>query len=280
MIDIVIYYPYLDGTTTSLIDLWFNLKHFTNDVRCSIVVDTNDMKRNIDFFVALQKSVPKTFEYRIIPLSDLYQMKFDKLVLSFGIFRFLHKIPTNYNYLYMLDAGRIIYDFFVNDCTYINYMKSLVNYNYTIYTNYTNTQYIQGLNYKIYYHKFSHERINYLKKLNKIHKTTKVEDREKTGNIHFEYLKNDVLNYHRWRKVIDGVYAENIGKMIFEFSALGKQVHYSNENKTQDDGLTCYLKLFGIDDNKNQDIHITEEELFDKLGMKKNDVLLNDITQN
>ena len=30
MIDIVIYYPYLDGTTTSLVDLWFNLNHYIN----------------------------------------------------------------------------------------------------------------------------------------------------------------------------------------------------------------------------------------------------------
>ena len=42
MIDIVIYYPYLDGTTTSLVDLWFNLNHYIN-VKCNIVVDTKNI---------------------------------------------------------------------------------------------------------------------------------------------------------------------------------------------------------------------------------------------
>ena len=65
--------------------------------------------------------------------------------------------------------------------------------------------------------------------------------------------------------------------MIFEFSALGKRVYYSRENKTQDDGLTEYLKLFGIDDNIDQEIKISEEELFDKLGMKDDDILLIDL---
>ena len=65
--------------------------------------------------------------------------------------------------------------------------------------------------------------------------------------------------------------------MIFEFSALDKKVYYSNENKTHNDGLTYYLKLFDIDDNLNQEIHINEKRLFDILGMKDNDVLLKDI---
>ena len=53
--------------------------------------------------------------------------------------------------------------------------------------------------------------------------------------------------------------------------------YYSRENKTQDDGLTEYLKLFGIDDNIDQEIKISEEELFDKLGMKDDDILLIDL---
>jgi hypothetical protein len=70
---------------------------------------------------------------------------------------------------------------------------------------------------------------------------------------------------------------ENIGKMIFEFSALGKKVLYSPLNKDYSDGLEEYLGLFGIDDTVEQEIHISEEELFSVLGMKGNDVLLNDI---
>ena len=50
--------------------------------------------------------------------------------------------------------------------------------------------------------------------------------------------------------------------MIFEFSALDKKVYYSNDNKTHNDGLTYYLKLFDIDDNISQEIHINEKRLF------------------
>ena len=98
MIDIVIYYPYLDGTTTSLVDLWFNLNHYIN-VKCNIVVDTKNIKQNVKYFMQLKKSVPDNFEYNIIPLNKLYDYKFDQLIMSFGVFRFLDKIP-NYNKLY------------------------------------------------------------------------------------------------------------------------------------------------------------------------------------
>lgn len=54
MIDIVIYYPYLDGTTTSLVDLWFNLNHYIN-VKCNIVVDTKNIKQNVKYFMQLKK---------------------------------------------------------------------------------------------------------------------------------------------------------------------------------------------------------------------------------
>ena len=379
MIDIVIYYPYLDGTTTSLVDLWFNLNHYIN-VKCNIVVDTKNIKQNVKYFMQLKKSVPDNFEYNIIPLNKLYDYKFDQLIMSFGVFRFLDKIP-NYNKLYLLDAGRIIYDYFVDNCKYIDYIwnlnnctiygnpanqyimqKYLIPYhsqyllqkyslnsylvktNQIQYQNEITNQYIMQQNlfiknttnnhkekfvidskninidnryniqnnlfqqnlfqqnlfkntnnqianiqnnlfiqkeldkrYKIYYHKFSHERFNHLKRLNCINGIVTEDKRERTGNIDFEYLKATELHYQRWRKVIDNVYAENIGKMIFEFSALDKKVYYSNENKTHNDGLTYYLKLFDIDDNISQEIHINEKRLFDILGMKDNDVLLKDI---
>lgn len=468
MIDILIYYPYLDGTTISLIDTYYNLRnylssskfinplqnsfrsnllinpcniqdnhsdnsknspydssnsktdylinphdkyvydsHTSNDshIRCNIVVDSKNIKTNVEYFLALKRSLPRDFQYTVIPLEKLYEKKFDKLIMSFGFFRFLDTYPHKIKQLYLLDAGRIIHDYYVEHGEHIKYviheyseiynflyilsyvhfhqtsnkrllpisriekernlylkilhqkikkedifdifyqynfheiyetvfkgssfrskhgldetgivslknietlsesilggqegiseLESMYQYlykfiyiqhsgekkeRYCIYGNEANEKLIrkveQYAEYKRYYHTFSKERFQKLKELNTTSEVVQVKDREKTGNIKFQHLLAKELKYHRWRKVIEGVYAENIGKMIFEFSALGKRVYYSRENKTQDDGLTEYLKLFGLDDNIDQEIKISEEELFDKLGMKDDDILLIDL---
>ena len=55
---------------------------------------------------------------------------------------------------------------------------------------------------------------------------------------------------------------------------MNKKVFYSVKNKTIDDGLTNYLRLFNINDNFDQEITITPEEVIDKLGFKNNDLIL------
>jgi len=274
MIDIVIYYPYLDGTTTSLIDTWYNLNHFTK-VNCYIISDVTDVKKSVSFLMQLMKSVPYSFQYTVISLTEFYKKEYDSLILSFGIFRFVKELPKNYNNIFMLDAGRIFYDAVVDNNRYIDYLATLKNV--TMYGNKSNQKYINNkIDYKIWYHKFSEERFNHLKTLQQENSKVTMQDRLCTGNLPFDNLKSDELTYCRWREE-KGIYSENIGKLIFEFSALNKTVHYLPKHKTKDDGLTEYLSLFGIDDNKVQDIHITESQLFDKLGMKYNDVLLTDI---
>lgn len=285
-IGIVIYYPYLDGTTTSLIDLYFNLSHYMN-VNCYIIIDTSqeNVKRNVKYIQTLKNSIPfDKFKFTYIQLSKLNEFclnhKFNNLILSFGIFRFLNTLPFHYNKLIILDSGRIIYDYYCCNSKFISYVKSLNNV--FILGNNMNKHFFNYEQYFLYYHKFSHERFDFLKCIlsNDLVVTENV--REKTGNIDMKYLQSNKLYYNRWRDVKgdNKIYSENIGKMIFEFSALNKFVHYSPINKTHDDGLTEYLRLFDIDDNYELIIKISENELFDKLGFNDNDLILSIIKRN
>jgi hypothetical protein len=119
-----------------------------------------------------------------------------------------------------------------------------------------------------YYHKFDFDRIKKLATTREVGPEY-IQNREQIINP-FMYKK---FNYERYFKVGDGYY-ENICKIIYEFNYLNKIISYSPKNKTCDDGLTYYLKLFDIDDNKEQLIKIEKELIIDKLGFFKNDNLI------
>lgn len=55
---------------------------------------------------------------------------------------------------------------------------------------------------------------------------------------------------------------------------MGKKVKYYLDNKVKDDGLTEYMKLFGVDDNVGGYLGISKEEIEDKLFMKEEDEIL------
>lgn len=277
MVTVLIYYPYLDGTSTSLIDTYYNLKQFDVDIECYVAIDAQNIKNNVEYIQALKKSTPPDFDYKIIPLEKIYKKQFDNLVMSFGIFRFVEELPTNYNHLFLLDAGRVAYDHFVGNSKCADYVRALPNV--SVYGGKTNGKFLNMDNYKVWYHKFSKERFNVLKQLPRNNNIVTTQDREKTGNIKYDYLLTNEYHYNRYMRWGDfvGGYWENIGKMVFEFPALGKKVFYSPKNKNCDDGLTEYLGLFGIDDNVEQEIKIDEAQLFEVLGMHEDDVLLNDI---
>jgi len=104
---------------------------------------------------------------------------------------------------------------------------------------------------KEYYHKFS-ERIN-------------------TTSPCAQLLYMRVNKDHIY--ITDTIYFENIGKTIFEMLYLGKNVTYYGD-KTHD-GLYYYLKLFGVDGEKDYiPLPITKKDIEDKLFMKDDDLLL------
>ena len=81
------------------------------------------------------------------------------------------------------------------------------------------------------------------------------------------------FNVHNYRRLIYrrrklyglSMCMEMKGKLIFEFLYFNKPVYYLPINKCFNDGLTDYLSLFDIDDNIEQDINISKEEITTKL---------------
>lgn len=103
-----------------------------------------------------------------------------------------------------------------------------------------------------YYHKFNADRINTL-----------------NGCEQLLYMR--VNKDHIYIK--DGIYFENIGKAIFELLYLGRSVTYYGDKIH--DGLYYYLKLFGIDGEKDYiPLELTPNDIEEKLMMKDNDLLL------
>ena len=155
-----------------------------------------------------------------------------------------------------------------------------------------------------YYHKFSKERLEYLrtklKSISKVLVTTTDLGAEthchvaqfkryfNSGNLvnhcNLNRFKDNLSDryphecelfiYQRWYEIKPGLFVENIGKLIFEFNYFNKQVIYMNDNKSINDGLHHYLNLFGIDDNKTQPILISKKEIEDKLFYKQDDLIL------
>ena len=98
--------------------------------------------------------------------------------------------------------------------------------------------------------------------------------KERMGSIN----PPNVYNFDRGDKkhiiLPTGIYFENIGKRIWETIYKGGTVNYSNNNSNKD-GLYYYLKLFGVDGLKSyRPLHITKEEVQEKLTMNENDLLL------
>jgi hypothetical protein len=95
---------------------------------------------------------------------------------------------------------------------------------------------------------------------------------EKTNHLYI--FECERLLYSRYNEAFPGIYWELMGMITFEFLWLGKEVFYSSFNKSLDDGVTHYLKLFGINDNYSQHLNISTEDVEDKLFMKSDDKLL------
>ncbi len=140
---------------------------------------------------------------------------------------------------------------------------------------------------KEYYHKFSNQRINYLKNkymkpryqsMYTAHKYKSLKDNQIQTTDEAEFIPHNYAGYiyHRWfeRK---GMFAENIGKMIYEFVLLDKPVQYKAINKTMNDGLHYYLKYLDVDDSFDQylsNISYFKRNIEDRLFMKRDDLLL------
>lgn len=88
-------------------------------------------------------------------------------------------------------------------------------------------------------------------------------------------LEYNGFGYCRHYMLNNGIYIENIGKILLEYIYLGRKTDYYAYNKSLDDGLHYYLKLLDIDDNvDNLDIKVVNSMFEDKLMFNKNDLIL------
>jgi hypothetical protein len=277
-VDIVFYYPQMNGITTSLFDMYFNLKKYGCNIKCYIFVDCADMKNNMKYINTINKSIPIAgMNYEFCNIGKLNEWinnhKSENLIVSFAIMKYLSTFDFRYDNLIMLDSGLMFYDYIMNNNKKNKYVQNIPNIK--ILGNPCNEKFYTN-NYYVYYHKFSLERLNYLDSLDKKNGVFDELERnaEDTDEIKFNSMLKNTLKYQRWRNVVDSIYSENIGKLIFEFVYMNKKVYYSSENKSQDDGLTEYLRLFDFDDNVTQEIKFTKQDVINKLCFHKDDLVL------
>lgn len=263
-----------NGSYTSIIDLYFNLIKCGIDVKLYIILNNSSSTL---FFKTLNE-FPK-FEFTLIKKDNLNILNDTTIITTAGtVYNLYDKIITlKYNKIIILDGGIFFsnYSIGINNNIYNDIDNRL------ILGNPFNSRYFTD-NYFIYYHKFSLSRLEHLKKKytkNINLKEVLIRNEVSTGQNKLikisDFHSYKSYSYKRWfQKNPKLSYFENIGKLIFEYKYMNKKVFYSAKNKTIDDGLTDYLRLFNINDNLDQEITITSEEVIDKLGFKNNDLIL------
>lgn len=272
--DIVCGYRKLNGVCTSLFDIYFNLIERNIPVTFNLTIHPNG------FYDMLYYKD----EYPSIPYKKLMKYSFDTLIISSDFIGQDWDIFKNFKYknLIIVDSTKIYIDYLKNNNVTSTRLNSIKNK--TVLGNKFNSQFVDN-DYYIWHHKFSNKRMKYLENkyagrgdgvLYRINNS----DTYSILDRHISYHLYNECFYHRYRSWDNGVtYVENIGKTIFEYLYMKKKVIYSPKNKTMDDGLTEYLSLFDIDDNVEQELHISKEELEDKLFMKDTDLLLDIINR-
>ena len=257
----VIKNDYISGNLIDCLDLYYNLHEHIN---CEYFILISD--KQIKLFINKLKNTFKSKLYKDIikhihPYN--YQIDFDKYDLFIYRYNYYQINPSITQYKGILLNGW---------CP----TQNLIYYKNNIFTNFRiiiTTPFIlqfDNINinkYFIYFHKLSQFRLN-----NLIYKKQNMpffdyQNYEKLkSNENFNIHNYNSLIYHR-HKVDDDTnfYLEMKGKLIFEFLYFNKKAHYSPVNKSMNDGLTDYLLLFGIDDNIEQYICISKEEIEDKL---------------
>lgn len=96
----------------------------------------------------------------------------------------------------------------------------------------------------------------------------------------------NTLTYNRYAycrhfMLENGLYIENIGKILFEYLYLGRDVDYYPTNKMIDDGMHYYLKQIEIDDNEARiGLRVNRDLLIDKLFINENDLIYQIINSN
>lgn len=251
MISFLNYYTLLNGCMTSLLDIHYEYpeSEFIMYVQKDRLSDS----------MLTRTQYPHT-KMTYLGIEDIKNRRFDVLVTNPNtLYRFydMH-VFLKYNYLVIIDSAT----FFIDSCygsEHNRYLESLPNK--TIFGNTYNSGFF-ARDYEIYYHKFSRKRLNHIGNI--VPEFGVLKDRNESNDWMCKYYRHahsfDSLFYKRHYS-INGIYFENIGKLIFEYAYFGKDVFYSCENKKFNDGLSEYLTLFNIDDSLCQKIDIPKESI-------------------
>jgi len=243
-IDIIFYdynYGFIEGATTSIYDIFFNLSQFI-EVKLNIIITEVSNRREI----LLNNNLSCLFK------SFTTQTNYDSdvVILLYSLFKegneiYPSKITINTDKLIII--GTL-------DCYEFPFDKNIIpdhwNCKEVIFLNNPPRESTPP-----YYHQLSKYRVQRLSKLS---------------------LKKE-LHYKRSNKphILKGdCYFENIGKLIFEHCYHNLPVFYNADDMKIKDGLYYYLKLFNIDGLKSQQIQIDKEEIEEKLFMSDDDYIL------
>lgn len=277
---VVIDYPCMDGVVTTGIDVHLNLLALgINSLLITVLPDNvNDMAR---LMMAMRTSTPLTVnDMHQLRAVDAAMLRCRCAVVSFGSLVVRDKFLVNADKLVVLSAGTVTTDRLQAAGRRAAYVKALAQTKQVhVLGNNCHAADFAGLDYRVYRQRFARPRLEYIN--NMFPAGDDVFDESVHGGAHHaSALCARTLRYQRWNEVVPGVFSENIGKAIFEFRWMNRPVHYSPANRTQPDGLTEYLALFGVDDTVEQELTFTRADV-DRLlvDLKPDDELVKALTK-
>lgn len=244
---------HIHGSFIDCLDTYYNLKELGLDCELIILVhlqhiNTWKSKLNQLYYPILVRDILKHINTKIpnINKDDIIICKYESLKNNTIDYH-------NYNNIYIINDLILTGD----------YIKG------TNVINIDNIDSIKGVLSTNFLKQFLHKVIiNYIPfskfRLDNMKVSYKLGEFSDYDNYHM-LKQQDYFNVHQYqslkysRHYLGGV--EIKGKLIFEFRYFNKPVKYLSIKKFMNDGLTDYLALFGINDNIDQDITISKDEI-------------------
>lgn len=275
---ITTFFGHWSGALVDYIDLYYNLRQFYS-VDFYIVIQISNKSRNmyiklVDFFTRFyDDELSNDLKKHIIYSNENLNNNYDVIITKF------YDLQINfYNFLTLNSKNRIIilhdFSFYFVNVKYNKYMCDILfgkNIKDIISSPSLNIHSVDGITYFNYCmglseYRLKHSNISYNGKLFDYDIDDYTLSKE---NNKFNVNNYSAIRFIRREHSINSPesiqYMEIKAKLIFEFIYYGKSVIYTTKNKSLDDGLTDYLRLFNIDDDIEQEIKIDKKELYDKL---------------
>ena len=249
----------LDGSFIDCLDLYYNIREY---------IDT-------DYYILLPPEHTLLFLHK---LKSIFTIELYNNILKHI---YPYNFPIDYS-LYNLFIYR--YNYYLTNPDIAKFNSILINswtamqeliYNrnniFIRFKNVISTPFIlnydRSRRYFIDYHKLSKYRLDNIMHNNILCNTFSNYDEYQELKVtkNFNVHNYSGLTYARHKHDNTDFYMEMKGKLIFEFLYFNKPVHYSPIHKYFNDGLTDYLSLFNIDDNIEQDLHISSSHIYHNL---------------